>query len=226
MSLRIRVGDVETTGLDGDARIIELAQVEIDTNFNVICEQDSLIDPEISIPHHVSGITGIVDKDVEDSPTIEEFVEQLSDGWFDGETVLVAHNARFDERFFGPLYDNMVSVVCTLRLARKVYPDLVNHQLATLKYALDLPKHEGHRALNDVLVTVDLLKRIAHDTDCSLEDLIDLSAKPIRVGVMPFGKHKGAPIEAIPPGYRSWLLNSCDNLDPDLEWSLKNPVIK
>jgi exodeoxyribonuclease X len=49
----------------------------------------------------------------------------------------------------------------------------------------------------------------------SIEELWQLSEKSRIPKVMPFGKHKGEPIDSIPDDYRSWLLRQSD-VDPYL----------
>jgi exodeoxyribonuclease X len=43
--------------------------------------------------------------------------------------------------------------------------------------------------------------------------------QPILVKKMPFGKHKGTPLEKLPGSYTKWLLG-LDNLDEDMRYSL------
>ncbi len=42
------------------------------------------------------------------------------------------------------------------------------------------------------------------------------------VGVfMPWGKHRGQPLSALPTGYLRWLANGCNSLDATLAWHVQ-----
>ena len=72
-NVRYFVADTETTGVNVDDKVVEVGWIEIDENFNIISQVESLIDPERFISPESSGIHGLVNADVENSPTIEEF---------------------------------------------------------------------------------------------------------------------------------------------------------
>jgi DNA polymerase-3 subunit epsilon len=55
-------------------------------------------------------------------------------------------------------------LLCTVRLARAVYPDLPSHSLNAVLHHLGIPLPAGrHRALPDVEVTVDVFARVLAD---------------------------------------------------------------
>ena len=82
--------------------------------------------------------------------------------------VVVAHNASFDSRFYEAEMSRAAishdrDFFCTMMLSRRLVQDAPNHQLGTLTRHLRLSKPaEGqcHRALYDVLLTVELWKRL------------------------------------------------------------------
>ena len=41
---------------------------------------------------------------------------------------------------------------------------------------------------------------------------------------MPFGKHRGEPIDTIPEAYRCWLLDTCENLKPTLRRAIEQTL--
>jgi DNA polymerase III epsilon subunit-like protein len=88
---------------------------------------------------------------------------------FVGKRPLVAHNAGFDGGFWrAELAKLRLShanpFLCTLKLARRVYPELGGHSLQALREDLALRSvGRAHRAAADVGVTVELLKRIKKD---------------------------------------------------------------
>lgn len=84
--------DTETTELDGDAEIVELAI--LDQHGAVLLE--SLVKPAMPVPAAASAVHGLTDADLENAPAwpaVATAVGELVRG-----RVLVAHNAPFDER--------------------------------------------------------------------------------------------------------------------------------
>ena len=83
--------------------------------------------------------------------------------------------------------------------------------------SLDVAAGPAHRALDDARVTAALLLRELQ----LCEDPRALCWQPIEVQRMPFGKHRGEPISAIPEDYLSWLLHSGRSVDEDLRWTME-----
>jgi exodeoxyribonuclease X len=218
--MRFIVGDTETTGPKPDDKVVEIAWVEVDEGLAVVDRVHSLIDPEMHIPAAASGIHRITDADVVHAPTIKEFFYELMDDPLQGDVCLIAHNVQFDRRYFSPFISNLVAELCTLRLARRLWPEAENHKLQTLMFELDLDRGTSHRADGDVDTTVDLLRKIVERSGKSLLELAAESMEPVLVEVMPFGKHKGKKLLDLPKDYVKWLLN-LDNLDRDMRWSLE-----
>jgi DNA polymerase-3 subunit epsilon len=110
-------------------------------------------------------LTGITDTMVANAPTIDETLEPLLE--FIGDSVLVAHNARFDVGFINAALvragrERLANrVLDTVGLARRlVGADVDNCKLATLAASLGLAHQPSHRAINDVLATGDLLHHL------------------------------------------------------------------
>jgi len=222
--MRIIVGDTETSGLSKKDGICELGFIEINHDLEVIANWHSLIDPECPITPSASGVHGIVDADVEFEPTMPEAMGILEEkfGLFD-QVLLIAHNAPFDRRFLAP-YWGIVNTICTLALARKVFPDAPDHKLMTLRFYLnlevDMKGVEGaHRAMEDTLVLFALLKRLIEETGYDLYELLGHAVRPAKVTHMPFGEHKGKLLGDVPVKYREWLLK-LDNLEDGLRIAL------
>jgi DNA polymerase-3 subunit epsilon len=110
-------------------------------------------------------LTGITDTMVANAPTIDETLEPLLE--FIGDSVLVAHNARFDVGFVNAALvragrERLSNrVLDTVGLARRlVGAEVDNCKLATLAASLGLAHQPSHRAINDVLATGDLLHHL------------------------------------------------------------------
>lgn len=84
--------DTETTGLGGDAEIVQIAA--IDLRGRVIL--DTLVKPVRGIPQDATEIHKITLKTVEDAPTFAELVDQIRDA-LHGRTCLI-YNREYDWR--------------------------------------------------------------------------------------------------------------------------------
>jgi exodeoxyribonuclease X len=216
--------DTETTGVSPADKVVEVAWMLVDEQFNIIEQGDSLIDPERPIPAGASQVHGIVNKDVEDAPTINEYFDIVLDGrFYEEDVIFVAHNAQFDYRYLSPFLPDGTPQMCTLRLARKLYPNADNHKLGTLVYelGLEVDKSRFHSADGDMAVLLALTGKMSEDFGYTLWDLFELSNTPIQMTVMPFGKHKGVPLAQVPTSYVSWFMNKAENPDPDLVAAFK-----
>ncbi|XEC97145.1 PolC-type DNA polymerase III [Paenibacillus tarimensis] len=161
------VFDIETTGLSIiNNKIIELAGVKMKEG-KEIDRFSTFINPHEKIPYHIQQLTSISDDMVADAPELapklREFVE------FIGDSVLVAHNARFDMGFIQAacksigLPELTNPVLDTLELARFIHPAMKNHRLNTLadKYKISLENH--HRAIDDSLALGGILFGLIQD---------------------------------------------------------------
>ena len=148
--------DVETTGLslhNGD-RVIEIGAVAIEEQ-SIIAEFSSLIDAGKMIPWHVQQVHGITNEMLIGEPKPDEVLPEFYN--FIAGSILVAHNASFDIGFLrhefallGMSLNNRS--LCTLKMSRKLYPDLPNHKLETVgRYLLgkSCEQMRMHRALDD-----------------------------------------------------------------------------
>jgi len=90
--------DTETTGLDGDAEIVELALVT--PNGEVLL--DTRVRPDTAIPAEASAVHGITDADVAAAPTFPEIYQCLVD--LLPRRTVVAYNADFDRAMLHAAY--------------------------------------------------------------------------------------------------------------------------
>lgn len=224
MDIRWLVLDTETSGLTPDDGPCEIAWQELDENLATIDRQYSLIDPQRPISPSAMGVHQITDAMVADAPTLEEFLFEVLDDPFGGErpVVIIAHQAAFDYKFVKPYISNPGGKLCTLKMARMIYPDCDNHKLQTLRFHLGLEvSRDAHSAAGDVEVTANLLRRMCHDTEQNIHALFEVASQPTIVKKMTFGKHKGKLVSALPADYIDWLLK-LDNLDENLRYTLEN----
>jgi DNA polymerase-3 subunit epsilon len=175
------VVDVETTGTRPTAgdRVTEVAAVRVCNGVATVVF-DSLINPERAIPSSITAITNISWAMVKDAPRFGEVCDQLL-GVLEGH-VFVAHNASFDWRFISAEVERATRrrlhgrTLCTVRLARKLLPQLSRRNLdsVTAYYGIDIGAR--HRAGGDALATAHVLLRLidaARDHGCATLDDVD-----------------------------------------------------
>lgn len=223
------VVDTETTGLDPlmDG-VCEFAGMRWSPQRGELSRFESLVNPGRSIPPEASAIHHLTDLDVARAPAMDALVPRILWDPFD---CWVAHNAEFDFKFLQALN---WPVLCTLRLSRKLHPELPKHGNQYLRYALGLevPEAKGlpaHRAMADVLVTAALLKHLLGEAALqqpgltSLPRLIDWSKEPLLLATCRFGsKHRGKPWAEIPKDYLRWMLREVHDLDADVRFTVEH----
>ena len=158
--------DFETTGLSpamGD-RITEVAALRI-VGGEVVERYVSLVNCKVRIPSFITGLTGIIQAMVDRAPPVAEVLPQLLD--FIGADTLSAHNASFDEKFLVAeaarldLAARHQSLLCSLKLSRRVFPNLPSYKLGQLSGQLGIRfKSAAHRAESDAEVAAQVLIHI------------------------------------------------------------------
>lgn len=178
------VVDVETTGGSPRRghRMTEVAVVEVDGGA-ITGEFQTLVNPGRKIPSRISALTGITDAMVADAPYFEDIAGEVLRR-LEGR-VFVAHNVSFDWRFVSNQLGDAIGQVpqgprlCTVKMARRLEPDLTRRNLDALATHFGIPIEARHRALGDALATARVFLRLldrargkgAHDLP-SLESLL------------------------------------------------------
>jgi DNA polymerase-3 subunit epsilon len=148
---RLAFVDLETTGATATSdRITEVGIVEVDEDG--VREWSSLVNPHCRIPEFIEGLTGISNAMVADAPSFEDLAAEIH-ARLEGR-IFLAHNARFDHGFLKNEFrrigiDFRPTVLCTVKLSRKLYPGFAKHNLDTLAERHRLQVTERHRALGD-----------------------------------------------------------------------------
>ena len=171
--------DFETTGLTPQgSEVIEFAAVrvqnsEIGLSFASLCRPNNS-----SISRTITRITGITPDMVAAYPVFEDLLPSLLE--FIGEDTIVGHNVSFDIKFLDHYcrqtgYERVASTLCTLKLARKLYPHLPSKKLEAVASYLGIRSDGYHRALADAMATAKIL--IAMQNSGGFEVV-----KPIKTG--------------------------------------------
>jgi DNA polymerase-3 subunit epsilon len=168
LSLNYAVVDVETTGTRcwaGD-RITEIAVVTV-RNGAVADRFETLVNPERPIPPWVTRLTNISWGMVKDAPRFRDVCDDVVRA-LDG-NIFVAHNAQFDWRFVTTEIERATGQrlegrrLCTVRMARKLLPQLRSRRLDSLAMYYDVTITARHRAGGDAVATAEILLRLLRD---------------------------------------------------------------
>lgn len=162
------VFDIETTGLDSSYdEVIEIGAIKVKNN-KIVSEFNSLVKPRNEIDEYITELTGITNEMVKDSPTIEEILPDFMD--YIGNDILIGHNVNFDINF---IYDNLYrskldvltnDFIDTMRISRKLLPELPHHRLIDLAKYFKIDSTNNHRSIKDCEITMNVyenLKEIA-----------------------------------------------------------------
>ena len=170
--------DIETTGLDPDyCDIIEIGAVRVaDGKFTDKFE--TLIHIDEPLASFITRLTGITDEMLGPAPELAAALADFCD-FIRTDDVIVGHNVNFDINF---LYDRLESelgyafsndFVDTMRMSRKLFPDMKNHKLSTLISEFKISDNVEHRALSDCTNTAECynyMRRYIHDNEIYWEE--------------------------------------------------------
>ena len=237
--------DTETTGADEKDRVCQLAYIvaspqlvgtRIEEVHNELCR------PPLPISFGAMAVHHITNERVQKKPPCPETagfrrLQELNTP----ENVLVIQNAPFDLPMLEKEgFVSRMRLIDTLRCLRHLYPDAEAHGLQYMRYFLGLYRNEtaeakkhgikisAHDALGDVLVLKLLLDYLL--ADHTVEELVELTARPITYKTFRFGKYKGEEILEVArkdPGYIEWMLREKEGeepLDSDMHQTLEKAL--
>lgn len=229
--------DTETTG--NEPKKDFLCQLAYKIGNETFCE---LYKPSIPIPPEASAVHHITNKMVMDKKTFQEESEykKIKKLFESPDSIIVAHNAKFDIAIIEKEDIIPKNFICTLRVARYLDKENVipQYRLQYLRYYLDIEiEAEAHDALGDVLVLEKLYERllvkIMKEPACAgmespiteekaIERMIEISSKPSLMYMFNFGKYNGktiADIARVDSGYLEWMLAQKEqNPDNEEDW--------
>lgn len=152
--------DIETTGLNnGRDKITEVALVKYE-NGKITDTYTTLVNPGIKIPERIIDITGINNEMTNNSPYIDEILEEILK--FTKGYILAGHGILFDYGFLKRAMTNNNHLfqcygIDTLKIARKLLPELEKKNLQYLCGYYGISDNNHHRALNDAMAAGELL---------------------------------------------------------------------
>ena len=229
MMLNSLILDTETHALNGLPIEIAYVSVQLDMlglsldDSNIYDEYFSL-DDDTTIQLSSMAIHHILPQDLQGKVNFRQF--QLPQ-----QTVyLIGHNIDYDIQAIARCGQDVrhIKAICTLALARDLWPHLDSHSLSTLSYfisedyaATREQLRNAHNAKTDILLTARLLQKIIeHYQIHDIEQLYQQSQRARRPRFMPFGKYRGTALTELPLDYAQWLLRQND-LDAYLREALE-----
>jgi DNA polymerase III subunit epsilon len=156
------VFDLETTGLSAErCRICEVGAVRVRA-LELVDSFQSLVNPGVRLPAEVARLTGLREQELRAAPSVRSVLRRFLA--FADEDLLVAHNARFDQRFLERqlllVHGRRLSEppLCTAALARRLLEGRLRRVgLASLAHFFGVPTRPCHRALPDAEATAQVL---------------------------------------------------------------------
>ncbi|RZJ46082.1 MAG: hypothetical protein EON87_05990 [Brevundimonas sp.] len=218
--MRLRVVDLETTGGDRTAEIIEVGIVDVvpdGEGWKALPPVTKLFRPRGEISVHAMAVHHLtLDDFCEADPHCDEYA--LRAMFAEPADVMVAHAANFERGFIADTAHGALPWICTVRSAKAVWPQAPGHSNQVLRYWRQLKldpalANPAHRAGPDAWVTahllIDLLK------EATVEQMIQWTREPRRLDKIPFGKHRGSRWAEAPGDYLRWMAGQSD-MDADV----------
>lgn len=167
--------DLETTGLDSSwDQIIEIGAIKVDLDSGEILgqfqtltkpddtwalsledDENEKVDEPLKLDPFIVELTGITDEMLEGAPSNPEAVDSFLD--FAQDLPIWAYNAGFDSKFINKFTKVHRPFKDILALAKKVFPNLENHKLATVAKHLEISTDGAHRSIADCLISKEVL---------------------------------------------------------------------
>ena len=161
--------DVETTGRSPQwDHIIEVAALKI-SDGQEAGRFSSLIQPPsmpggVFVDDFIAALTGITDEMLESAPFAPDVLAEFAS--FVGDVPVVGHYVGFDINFLYDSFDRYLDrpfsndYIDTLRVARKLHPEMPHHRLADLVDFFSITHNDAHRAMGDVEATAECFARL------------------------------------------------------------------
>ena len=159
--MRFAVVDVESTGGAGEMNRITEVGIALVDDTEIVETFHTLVDPGAPISPFVQKLTGITDEMVQGAPQFQKIAEKMDELLRD--RIFVAHNVQFDLKMMRTeLKRCCISFdpprLCTVKLARRVFPGFPSYSLHNLTESLGLSDFHHHRAMDDTLACAEILK--------------------------------------------------------------------
>lgn len=223
----IRCIDVESTSIKDppDAAVCEIGWQDVameegpdgwapsllEDGRGAICVASALpIEPEARAVHHIT------DAEMAEAQPIETVL-----GFVTGADFYAAHSSEFEKKFLAAAFPGK-PWICTLKAARRVWPEAPGHGLQVLRYwrgqAHSMLAHRaGPDAYIGALLLVDLIR-----SGATVREMVAWEQQPsLLPGLIRFGKHKGVAWKDAPADYLDWIVGKSD-MDEDTKYTARH----
>lgn len=245
MSQILRVIDIETTGMEPPAEIIELGWQDVrrtaggtwvldeDATHSLLFSCERPCPPEVMAVHHILP-SQIAAQPRFNAGFAREAMDRIGEP-MTSQDVYVAHNAKFEMAFLGagltPTGDSLSPRWgCTYKAALRAWPGAPDHKNQTLLYWLGLHneldedrRHPPHRAQPDAYVSAHILCRLLNSGAVGVEEFIAWSAEPPVMPTCPIGKFRGKAWPDVEAGFLTWMLAQA-SMEDDLKWNARREL--
>lgn len=176
---QLTVVDVETTGYTPpNGRVIEIAILHATLQSGIQQQETYLINPEVSVPEHITRFTGITQAMVDQALLSTEVWQRVFPLLDMG--VLTAHNLAFDYSFIKtelaaiglPYMRPPEAQLCTVQLSRLMLPDLPSRSLPNLVRHFQFPVGRSHRAEADTIACWLLAERLLTEIQQEADEVL------------------------------------------------------
>lgn len=225
--------DVETHKLHGDiieAAAMELTWFEMGKQIELFPSQfeySKRFKPSEPISLGAMAVHHIVDEDLVKCPSFTKFKMPKDDVEY-----LIGHNIDYDIAAIQRAGTDATGIkaICTLAMARYMWPTLESHNLTALAYHISSDRkatrrglRNAHSARNDCQTTLSLLLKIVREKNFQTFEEIyrfsELARYPTHIF---YGKYKGWAIKDLEDRNIEWLLSKTD--DHYLQVSLEDEL--
>lgn len=221
--------DTETHNLNGLPIEIAYAPIQIDHG-KLSLDRELIFDQLYSIgdekiSYASMAVHHILESDLIDQPNFSTFTLPKET------TYIIGHNIDYDIRAIQQcgVDTSHIKAICTLALARLVWPNAEAHNISALIYMISKGSEKArdmlkgaHRADADIILTANILMHIVYQLKIqNIEELFEASEDARIPRSINFGKHRGTAIVDLPADYIQWLLRQ-EDLDPYLRKALEN----
>jgi len=215
--------DCETTSAEKDARLVQIAYAQWDWEI-----QDHLFKPPVPISIGAMAIHHLTNEMVKDKDVFQESLVFLDVQNMSRDSIVVAHNAKFDLNILkNEWITDTPRHICTYKVAYTQLEKAEKHTLQYLRYFTGLyeflPENvHAHDAHDDVYVLRDLFNYLTHEF--TIEEMLEISSKPLLLRQLSFWKHKWIPLAQVPKSYLTWLAANFefDDDGDDLRYTLRH----
>ncbi|MER8616032.1 hypothetical protein NKG99_04125 [Mesorhizobium sp. M1409] len=205
----IRVADSETTALGDPKELVEIGWTDVrlfPTGWAIESGPHArIVNPGMPISPGAMSAHHLQDHDVADGMSPDDARSLINTG----ADFICCHNLAFDQVVLKPTKPG----ICTFKCAKDTYPNLESHKNGAIWYALGLgggakQMEPVHRAGPDSWTTAHILLDLLRVLP--VETMVHISANPLRLLKINFGKHAGLLFSELPTDYLNFILHKSD----------------